>query len=484
LTYAVANVHDQFISGVENTISTVSHSLSPQTPAPVAADELVLLIECDRPDAGSTRHRLGSIDEVVIGRGSERKFERLGRRLLLRVPDGRISTTHARITRHDAAFFLHDAGSKNGVSINGVRVDRQLLSDGDVIECGRTLFVFRLAKRRPSDEPDDLELAPSSAPAIPGRQTLHEPLAAQLRALEDVARSSIPVLILGPSGSGKELVARGVHALSQRRGPFVGVNCGALPENLVEAELFGARRGAFTGANEDRAGLVRTADEGTLVLDEIGDLPLRAQPALLRTLQEREVLPVGATKPVPVDVRLVAATHHDLEALVWQQQFRADLLARISGFVVRLPPLRERLDDIGLLIALLLRRHLPPQQPIPTISTDAMRVLLRHHWPLNIRELEHCVRAALVLASARIEVSHLPESVRNPAAPRSIARGSQLRPKRPLTPEQLALRDDVRALLAEYRGNISQVARVMRKDRVQIRRWIRLFGLSTDEGEH
>src|SRR5260370_29152938 len=174
-------------------------------------------------------------------------------------------------------------------------------------------------------------------------------------------------MLLGPSGCGKVLSSRAVHALSRRQGPFVGVNCGALPENLVEAELFGARRGAFTGADQDRVGLVLTADKGTLVLDEIGDLPVRAQPTLLRTLQEREVLPVGATRPLAVDIRLVAATHRDLDELVRLHQFRADLLARISGFVIRLPPLRERLDDLGLLIAAMLPRHLPPQQPTPPI---------------------------------------------------------------------------------------------------------------------
>jgi transcriptional regulator with GAF, ATPase, and Fis domain len=473
-------VHHRY--GVDNTISTISHSQTPNVPGLVASDELVLLVECDRPDAGSTRHRLADLDEVVIARGAARAVERAGRRLVVGVPDGRISTMHARLQREGAAFFVHDAGSKNGLLVNGLRVERQLLRDGDVIECGRTFFVYRVARARPADEPADAELTPDHTGSVPGLLTLHEPLAAQLRALADVARSSIPVLILGPSGTGKELVARAVHALSQRKGAFVGVNCGALPENLVEAELFGARRGAFTGANEDRPGLVRSSDHGTLFLDEIGDLPLRAQPTLLRALQEREVLPVGATRPMPVDLRLVAATHHDLESCVREQRFRADLLARISGFVVQLPPLRDRIDDLGMLIAALLRRHLGSQRP-PSLSAEAMRVLLRHDWPLNIRELEHCLRTALALCGSRIEVAHLPQSVRNPAVapttppPVATARPAPLR----LTPEQLARRDELRALLVEHRGNISQVARVMGKDRVQIRRWIRLFELSLDD---
>jgi transcriptional regulator with AAA-type ATPase domain len=467
--------------GVENTISTISHSDSPSSAGSDIADELLLVIECDRPAAGSSRHRLGDIDEIVIGRGHERSVERTGDgRLIIRVPDGRISTTHAFIRRSDAAFFLHDAGAKNGVVVNGARVERRLMCDGDLIECGRTFFTFRLARRRPTDEPADLALGPAEV-GVPGQLTFHAGLAAQLRALTEVARSSIPVLILGPSGSGKELIARGVHTLSQRHGAFVGINCGALPENLVEAELFGARRGAFTGANEDRLGLVRTSDQGTLFLDEIGDLPLRAQPALLRALQEREVVPVGGTKPLAVDLRLVAATHHDLEGLVPNQQFRADLLARISGFVVRLPALRERIDDLGVLIALLIERHRAAKQPSPTIRPDAMRVLLRYDWPLNVRELEHCLRAALALSPAVIDVAHLPESIRNPAARPAAPPPAPTRPPRNLTPEQIACRDEVRALLIEHRGNISEVARRLNKDRVQIRRWIKLFGISVGE---
>ncbi len=293
-----------------------------------------------------------------------------------------------------------------------------------------------------------------------------------------MARTSLPVLILGASGTGKELVSRAVHALSQRRGAFVGVNCGALPENLVEAELFGARRGAFTGASDDKPGLVRASDQGTLFLDEIGDLALRAQPALLRILQEREVLAIGATRATAVDLRVVAATHRDLEDMVGQEKFRADLLARICGFVVRMPSLRERLEDFGLIVAEILSRH----SARPTITVDAMRVLLRHGWPLNVRELEHALRAAIALSPARIDVPQLPASVRE--QPNAAAKPPPRRGRRPmLTPEQLARRQSLCALLAQHRGNISAVARELGKDRVQIRRWIRQLDISLDELE-
>jgi transcriptional regulator with PAS, ATPase and Fis domain len=297
--------------------------------------------------------------------------------------------------------------------------------------------------------------------------------------LADVACTSIPVLILGATGTGKELVARAVHARSQRRGAFVGVNCGALPENLVEAELFGARRGAFTGATDDRPGLVRSSHEGTLFLDEIGELSARAQPTLLRVLQEHEILAVGATRPVGVDLRLVAATHRNLDALVQAGTFRADLLARISGVVVALPTLVERLDDFGILLSSLLSRHVAAGQALPSITPAAMRAMLRHEWPLNIRELEHAIRAALALSPARIDLEQLPAAVRGGGG--NSEKSAPVTPPRAYTPEQEARRRELEALLVAHRGNISEVARQMNKDRVQIRRWIRMFGISIDE---
>jgi DNA-binding NtrC family response regulator len=462
------------------TISTLSKSSRRGEPNGTAADELLLLLECDRPAAASMRHRLEDIDEVVIGRGTKREAIRQGRNLTIKVPDGRISTAHATLRREGPAIVLRDAGSKNGVLVNGVRVTSHLLREHDVIECGHTLFLYRVSVVRPADEPRDVDCA-ALPEVLPGLLTFHPPLAEQLAALPEIARTPIPVVVYGATGTGKELVARAIHTLSQRRGAFVGLNCGALPENLVEAELFGARRGAFTGAVENRTGLVRASDEGTLFLDEVGELPERAQPTLLRVLQEREVLAVGTVRPVAIDLRLVAATHRNLETLVEQQQFRADLLARISGVVLHLPMLRERLCDFGMLVSSLLVRHTPRHLPCATISVEAMRVLLRHPWSLNVRELEHCLRAALALSPQRIEVAHLPPSVRDaaakPAPATTTTRPSGATP-RPLTAEQQARRAELCALLAQTRGNLSEVARRMGKDRVQIRRWLKMFQIS------
>jgi len=464
----------QYPTMLDATLSTLSHAHDHDDADLEVGDELVRLIECDQPLTGSSRHRLVDIDEVVIGRGAARQGERKGARLSLRLADNRISTVHATIRREGMAFVISDEQSKNGVTVNGRRVDRQLLRDGDIIECGRTFFLFQVARARRHEEPVDLD-ASELAPL--GLTTFHEPLAAQFRALSDVAKTPLSILILGDSGTGKELVSRAIHALSERRGAFVGVNCGALPENLVEAELFGARKGAFTGASDDKPGLVRASDQGTLFLDEIGDLPLRAQPALLRVLQEREVMPVGATRATPVDLRVVAATHRDVETLAREDRFRSDLLARLSGFVVRLPALRERLEDFGLLTASLLARHGTRDV---TISVEAMRALLRHGWPLNIRELEHCLRAALALSPTRLELAHLPASVREPSRAAS-APAAPPAPRKFLSPEQVARRDELCALLTTHRGNISAVARQMGKDRVQIRRWIKYLGISVDE---
>ncbi|HEY2749405.1 MAG TPA: sigma 54-interacting transcriptional regulator, partial [Polyangia bacterium] len=436
----------------DSTLSAVSLDELRHDSTASVADELLLIVECDRPLAASTRHRLGGIDEVELGRGAQRQSRRADGKLQIKIPDNRVSTVHAHLRREGDDLVLVDAGSKNGVIVNEHRVERHCLRDGDVVEIGRTFFRFRRARPRAQAEPLDVDCAELPPPER-GLTTFHEPLAAQLRSLGEVARGTVPVLVLGATGTGKELVARAVHALSQRPGPFVGVNCAALADSLLEAELFGARRGAFTGATEDRVGLVRTSDGGTLFLDEIGDLPPRAQAVLLRVLQEKEVLSVGATRPTPVDLRVVTATHRDLEAMSAAGQFRSDLLARIAGFRVRLPPLRERIDDLGILLASLLERHARTGET-PTISVEAARALLRYGWPSNIRELEHCLSAALALSPVRIELEHLAAPVR--AGRATSPPSSSATPPRELTPEQQARRDELVALLAEHHGNISE----------------------------
>jgi two-component system response regulator PilR (NtrC family) len=231
------------------------------------------------------------------------------------------------------------------------------------------------------------------------------PSIAQIKSrIEKVASSMAPVLILGESGTGKELVARAVHDCSHRSGgPFVAVNCGAIPENLIEAEFFGARKGAYTGATTDREGYFQAARGGTLFLDEIGDLPLAMQAKLLRVIQERRVRALGGVQEEAVDVRLVSATHRDLNALVQSGQFRQDLFYRLNVIGLRSPALRERREDLPLLVeALLARLCAESGQGVPQVSARALAWLQARELPGNVRELENLLQRALALSSGEV----------------------------------------------------------------------------------
>ncbi|MFO1219107.1 MAG: sigma-54 dependent transcriptional regulator [Burkholderiaceae bacterium] len=228
----------------------------------------------------------------------------------------------------------------------------------------------------------------------------------QVRSLvERVARSMAPVLVQGESGTGKELVARAIHECSARAGqPFIAVNCGAIPEQLLEAEFFGYRKGSFTGAHEDRDGFVQAAQGGTLFLDEIGDLPLAMQSKLLRVIQERSVRPVGAVTETPINVRIVSATHKDLAAEVHENRFRQDLFYRLNVIQIRVPPLRERMDDLPAICDLVLARIADEAgvSPPPRLSDQAMRHLSDYAFPGNVRELENMLHRAVALSAGEI----------------------------------------------------------------------------------
>lgn len=237
---------------------------------------------------------------------------------------------------------------------------------------------------------------------------------AMLTLAERIAGSEIPVLFEGPTGTGKEVLARFVHRLSRRSdGPFVAVNCAAMPEAMLEGLLFGHRKGAFTGAGEAREGLFRAADGGTLLLDEIGELPLALQAKLLRALQEGEVLPLGATKPIPIDVRIIACTNRTLANEVAQGRFREDLLYRLNVFPLELEALRDRAGDIAPLAFGMLLRHASSsgsKEACPVwITPQAITLLETHAWPGNVRELENVIRRALLLAGgdAAIDADHI-----------------------------------------------------------------------------
>jgi len=356
--------------------------------------------------------------------------------------------------------MFEDLGSKNGSFVNGAPARTVLLGDADRLQVGHTLLIFRAALPTPAHAPLDLE----ATARVPALATLIPGLARELDVLAKAAASNVPLLMVSETGTGKELLAHAVHALSRRAGAFVPVNCGGLPATLVESVLFGHKRGAFSGAIADHVGLIRAASGGTLLLDEVGDMSSAAQSAVLRTLQDGEVLPVGATQPTHVDVRVISATHRDLEARVAGGTFREDLLARLSGFAFRLPPLRERREDIGLLLGVLLRA-IAAEHTAPVFSPEAGAALLRHSWPRNVRELEKCLAHAAALATnGRVDVEHLPRAVRDGIAP----------PRRSPDDE---LRDRLVSLLRDGSGNVSFVAEAMRTSRTQVHRLMKRFGI-------
>lgn len=446
---------------------------------------LVLAFECGRPTAGAIRIRLGHATTVIVGRGPTRSVTVEGATITIRVPDRWMSSQHARLEASFGRWVLTDTESKNGSQVDGLPQKRAVLTDCNLLELGHTLFWYFGAFEMPADTAPITEVVPgtvtpSAAGSLdPGAATTLAPRwaaatlaprwAAEWERLTKVAQSDIPVLLEGESGSGKEVVARAIAAQSGRTGAFVPVNCGALAPQLIESELFGHRRGAFSGAVADHLGLIRAADGGTLFLDEIGDLPAPSQAALLRVLQEHEVTPVGGVRPVAVQLRVIAATHRDLDEMVAAGTFRHDLLARLAGFRCEVPALHERRCDIGIIMGALFAQLFPAQHL--GFELDCARALLRYPWPLNIRELEQTLSTAQVLAgTSSVSMAHLPESVRTgrpPGAPKPIE----------LNEIDRKIRDEVEVALRDHLGNISAVARALNKDRKQIQRWVKRFGL-------
>jgi DNA-binding NtrC family response regulator len=466
-------------------ISTItSVSLAGGEPGPVTQPYLVVLAISDDPRAPSSRHLLGEIDEVRFGRGPRAAHRRTidGKRVLeLAVPDPRMSARHGRLLRGPMSWVLDDPTSKNGSVINGEITRQSLVSDGALLELGHSFLMFcdRPVEQGAADDLIDGALATQS----PALATFVGPLADGFAALARLAKAPVSVVLLGDTGTGKEVVARALHELSGRPGAFIAVNCGALPAALVEAELFGHRRGAFTGAVGERLGLVRSADGGTLFLDEIGELPAASQAAFLRVLQEREVVPVGEDRPIKVDVRLCAATHRDLATLVARGTFRDDLFGRLSGFTLALPSLCERRADFGLLLRALLA-NLPGASEI-RFSPAALRALLVHPWPLNIRALEKTLLTAVTLATAGIiELSHLVDLPRRTPSVDAVAAVEPMIARRAGAPGgpggDDALREQLVGLLTVHRGNVLAVSRVIGTRRTQIYRWARRLRIDLD----
>ena len=297
-----------------------------------------------------------------------------------------VSRRHCLVERTAGVLYVRDLDSKNGTYLNEVRVPRAALQLGGALRVGRT--VLRVA----------------SAERLGSPLVGHSPaMRALRRQITLLAPTRLPLLVVGETGTGKELVARALHVESGRAGPFIALNCGAIAAELVESELFGHERGAFTGATHKRPGVFTEADRGTLFLDEIGELPLALQPRLLRALELGAVRPVGATREQNVDVRVVAATHVDLEEAVRAVRFREDLYYRLCGDVLRTPPLRERVEDLPDLV----EKILLDEGVGVALDDAAVSAMAAHPWPGNVRELRNVLRRACVLGGPLLGPSDL-----------------------------------------------------------------------------
>lgn len=377
------------------------------------------------------------------------------------IEDEFASQRHARIERKHNGFFLRDLRSRNGTFVNGTRVVEAMLHDGDRVRIGDVEMLFSWV--RPGPDEDRMALT-----------SKNETWNAQLARLPNVAQSAFPVLLTGPSGTGKDVLAQTIHQLSNRRtGPFVSVNCSALSEALVESELFGHVRGSFTGATNDRKGAFEAARGGTLFLDEIGDLPLGLQPKLLRALENNQIRPVGRDVPVDTDVRIVAATHHDLKRLVFEERFRADLYFRLHVIQIAAPALCDRMEDFEDLLYGFARKMRV------RFSHGAIERLKLHAFPGNIRELRNVIaRAKAYCGIGEVKESDVNQMIDVMPQPESIAPGSPtqgFRPSRSVIKEiELEM---IKSRLVANRGNQRKTAADLGMPKSTLHDRIRAYGI-------
>jgi len=399
----------------------------------------------------------------------------------LRTYQGVIGVLQVLNRRHDKLFtdddlaFLEALAGSVAVSIENARLFARVKASEDLLRAQVGALRRDLARRNRFDD------IVGSSPAM---QEV-------FRLMESAAASPIAVLIEGETGTGKELVARGIHRASARgEAPFLAVNCAAVTETLLESELFGHRRGAFTGATADHRGLFEAASGGTIFLDEVGEMPLSMQAKLLRVLQQGEIIPVGDTRARKVDVRVISATNRDLNAEVARQAFRQDLYYRLAVFPIELPPLRARPEDIPLLVDRLLRaattRH---QRDLTGIDPAAIDTLQRHAWPGNVRELENVLERAVALSrpGELIGIAHFPAALRRADSARPVAAAGPAiaaaaavngAPTTPLREARAAFEADyIRQMLNANNRNVSRTARALGLSRVMLQKKMKEYGL-------
>ncbi len=398
----------------------------------------------------------------------ERRLLRLGRDdgMDIVVDDAQASRQHAEIWRTGPLFLIKDLQSTNGVYVNGAKVQETALQPGDLIRIGESLAVFCYL-------PGETAAFRELAPGLFGGPNL----APLIERAAQAASSHLPVVLEGETGTGKEVFARALHALSGRKGPMLAVNCAGFTENIAAAELFGYRKGAFTGADENHIGQIRAAQGGTLMLDEVVDLPASVQAKLLRVLQEREVLPVGDVRPQPIDVRFVAAAQVSLAAAVAEGRFRPDLRARLEGLVLSIPPLRDRPAEIVPLFMHLLRKYAGASSP--SVQATLLERLHAHRWPMNVREMDALVQRLLVLRAGRpiLKLSHLLEALPELGAA-SSAGGAPAAPNRKERKGTGYSEAEIQAFVAaleRHGGNISRAASELKITRQKAYRLLQAY---------
>jgi len=378
----------------------------------------------------------------------------------LRVMDRQVSRTHFELEPREDGLWVRDLGSLNGTFIDQIRVERARVPAGSAIRAGSLTFTLQRPEARKVD------LWPTDRlGALVGRSTS---MRALFMRLVEFAKASAPVLITGETGTGKELVARALHEYSPRRaGPFGVVDCGALPETLLQAELFGHVKGAFTGATANRDGAAAAAAGGTLFLDEIGELPPDMQPKLLRLIEEGTVRRVGESQYRTVDVRVVAATHRDLQARVADGSFREDLYYRLAVLPIELPPLRARLEDLDLLLAEIL-----PGKPLDAATLSALK---GYRWPGNVRELRTWAQRARLVGNKEA-LAMLRSGQQEHGGLPAVSTATPFKQERERWLEHLE-REYVTALMKKHDRNITQVADEAGLDRSYVHRLIKKHGL-------
>jgi DNA-binding NtrC family response regulator len=442
-------------------IKRLGTTVRAELPADDSEDELRQWHLCivSSPDAESVGRAFPLVArETRLGRDPEP-----GPHVRIVIADDRISRLHAAVLNDGQSARIADCESSNGLFVDGQRVANAPLEAGSVVRLGDSLLVVMRGAPGPDEDAAGLGMV--------GRSPL---LAAIREVIRRIAASTLPVLITGETGTGKEVVATAVHHQSQRAGAFVPINCAALPATLVESMLFGHRKGSFTGASADQEGALVRADGGTLFLDEVGELTLEAQPKLLRVLEDGEVTPVGANRSLQVNARLVTATNVPLEEAVTRGRFRQDLFARLAGVQLRTPSLRDRIEDVPALFT----HFLPEPLRARPASADFVEALLLHPWPQNVRELAKLAERLRILhpAAPRWELGMLDEPWRRRVLDRTMEAVEGTSLTGPPSREELL------ALLARFDGNVSLLAKHVGRNRKQVYRWMDDLGVSRGTG--